>query len=306
MEQIILNTNLRFVTAGLSAEQKGELFQALLEGNGEVLFGEVLNIYQYIITLQEEISNKKKRMRELGKQGALLRWKKKEAETADLFDDLKDVDSDAIAMLSKRKEPKENNINKNINIKKSFVFSEKQTEKRIENTLVDMPFGPPPVEEVREFVQEEGLCVEAETFVDFYESHGWKVGQTEIKNWKATVRLWHRRAVKEGRGRGGGVGLATKSGMENKGDGKNCCEVSCNGRRRGTRKEEDETYWHELMEQVRFAKLNSLPDEKARDEDGEVGAYEGDEFDRQDDGLELSPFARFMRRIEDNDILPEN
>ena len=64
-------------------------------------------------------------------------------------------------------------------------------------------FQPPSVAEVQAFVVAENLQLDAGTFVDFYDSHGWCVGKTAIKNWKATARLWHRRAVAEAATRGG-------------------------------------------------------------------------------------------------------
>lgn len=61
----------------------------------------------------------------------------------------------------------------------------------------DMPkekrFAPPSVEEVREYATEHGFAaVEAERFCDFYESKGWMVGKTKMKDWKAAVRNWNR------------------------------------------------------------------------------------------------------------------
>jgi len=34
---------------------------------------------------------------------------------------------------------------------------------------------------------------DAQKFVDYYESNGWKVGRNSMKDWKATVRNWHRK-----------------------------------------------------------------------------------------------------------------
>lgn len=51
----------------------------------------------------------------------------------------------------------------------------------------------PSVEEVREYCFERGNSVDAETFVDFYASKGWKVGNAPMKDWKAAVRTWEKR-----------------------------------------------------------------------------------------------------------------
>ena len=35
--------------------------------------------------------------------------------------------------------------------------------------------------------------MDAERFVDYYSSVGWKVGKNPMKDWKAAVRAWSRR-----------------------------------------------------------------------------------------------------------------
>lgn len=51
----------------------------------------------------------------------------------------------------------------------------------------------PTVEEVAAYCRERGNSVDAERFVDFYASKGWKVGNQPMKDWKACVRTWERR-----------------------------------------------------------------------------------------------------------------
>lgn len=54
----------------------------------------------------------------------------------------------------------------------------------------------PTVEEVAAYCRERGNRVDAERFVDFYASKGWKVGNQPMKDWKACVRTWERREGK--------------------------------------------------------------------------------------------------------------
>lgn len=64
---------------------------------------------------------------------------------------------------------------------------------RKESILTDTKekkFTPPTVEEVAAYASEKGYHMEAERFVDFYASKGWKVGNTPMKDWKAAVRNW--------------------------------------------------------------------------------------------------------------------
>lgn len=51
-------------------------------------------------------------------------------------------------------------------------------------------FTPPTPENVTEYCREKGYQVDAERFVDFYESKGWMIGKNKMKDWKAAVRTW--------------------------------------------------------------------------------------------------------------------
>ena len=53
-------------------------------------------------------------------------------------------------------------------------------------------FTKPTLEEVRAYCQERKNCVNAEKFVDYYDSNGWKVGKNAMKDWKAAVRTWEK------------------------------------------------------------------------------------------------------------------
>ena len=53
-------------------------------------------------------------------------------------------------------------------------------------------FVPPTLENVIGYCQEKGYKVDAQRFVDFYESKGWMIGKNKMKDWKAAVRNWAR------------------------------------------------------------------------------------------------------------------
>lgn len=63
-------------------------------------------------------------------------------------------------------------------------MGEKKTEKR---------FSKPTLDEVQAYISENNFIVDAQKFIDYYESNGWVVGKTKMKDWKATVRGWERR-----------------------------------------------------------------------------------------------------------------
>jgi len=53
-------------------------------------------------------------------------------------------------------------------------------------------FHPPTVDEVEAYCLERNNKVNAERFVDYYTSNGWKVGKNPMKDWKAAVRSWEK------------------------------------------------------------------------------------------------------------------
>ena len=53
-------------------------------------------------------------------------------------------------------------------------------------------FIKPSLEDIRAYCQERGNAVDPETFYDFYQSKGWKVGNQPMKDWKAAVRTWEK------------------------------------------------------------------------------------------------------------------
>lgn len=51
-------------------------------------------------------------------------------------------------------------------------------------------FVPPTVEEVDEYCRSRNNTISGEAFVSFYESKGWLIGKSPMKDWKAAVRTW--------------------------------------------------------------------------------------------------------------------
>lgn len=54
-------------------------------------------------------------------------------------------------------------------------------------------FCKPTIEEIQNYCDERNNNVDATTFYDFYESKGWKVGTTPMKDWKACIRTWEKK-----------------------------------------------------------------------------------------------------------------
>lgn len=77
-----------------------------------------------------------------------------------------------------------NNNNKNNNI---YKINNKESKGKAAR------FTPPAREEVQAYIVENNFNVDAERFIDYYTANGWQVGKNKMKDWRATVRNWHRR-----------------------------------------------------------------------------------------------------------------
>lgn len=82
------------------------------------------------------------------------------------------------------KMPKEKENEKENDIKENNLTVVKEKRQR---------FSPPTADEVKAYCQERGNHVDAQRFVDFYASKGWRVGNNPMKDWKAAVRTWEQR-----------------------------------------------------------------------------------------------------------------
>lgn len=58
-------------------------------------------------------------------------------------------------------------------------------------------FIKPTVEEIRSYCESRKNGIDPQAFFDFYESKGWKVGNSPMKNWQAAVNTWERRKKQE-------------------------------------------------------------------------------------------------------------
>ena len=58
-------------------------------------------------------------------------------------------------------------------------------------------FKKPTLDSVKSYCIERNNNIDAEAFLDFYESKDWKIGKNKMKDWKAAVRTWERREVKQ-------------------------------------------------------------------------------------------------------------
>ena len=74
---------------------------------------------------------------------------------------------------------KDNNTSINNTSNKKEIYKEKR-------------FKKPTLEEVKEYCLERNNNVDAQRFIDFYESKDWMIGKNKMKDWKAAIRTWEK------------------------------------------------------------------------------------------------------------------
>jgi len=78
------------------------------------------------------------------------------------------------------------------NISSSYVEhmeNENENENLIEKKKVAR-FQKPTIEQLKEYMSEQGMNDIAENWLNHYEANGWMVGKVKMKDWKASVRTW--------------------------------------------------------------------------------------------------------------------
>ena len=114
---------------------------------------------------------------EKAKQSASKRWGASAMRTQS--------DRNANASVSNANASKSDANHKPLTINQEVLEIGKKTEQKKPTR-----FTPPTLDDVAQYCKERGNTINAQRFIDFYESKGWMVGTSKMKNWKAAVRTW--------------------------------------------------------------------------------------------------------------------
>lgn len=107
------------------------------------------------------------------RKAAQTRWSKADSEVQEQGSDAGVMQSDANAVRTDR----------------DYKTKDYKT-KDLDNSARKARFVPPTVEEVAAYAKEKGYVIDAERFVNFYESKNWMVGKNKMTKWKASVANW--------------------------------------------------------------------------------------------------------------------
>lgn len=73
------------------------------------------------------------------------------------------------------------------------IEKEKPSKEVKKKTASTKNFKKPTPDEVQAYCDERGNGYSGQAFCDYYESKGWKIGNSPMKDWKAAVRTWEQR-----------------------------------------------------------------------------------------------------------------
>lgn len=199
----VLYTEIIDVVMQLSNEQKGLLFQAILDyqnGKEPDLSDPIVRIAFTPIKQTLDRNNKKwelerQKRSDAGKKGMAKRWGKITNDNSVITPITNDKsvipvitnDNTAYQDITKITVNANANVNANVNENVNVIESRGKTR----------AFTPPSLEEVSEYCSERKNHVNAQTFIDFYTSKGWMIGKSKMRDWKAAVRTWERRETKD-------------------------------------------------------------------------------------------------------------
>lgn len=192
----------------LSYEEKGRLFEAMIlyasTGEKPDLPGNERFVFPWMkARADRDKEGISARRREAGKKGAASRWGEREAASVP---DESIVENDTENSKNDGKNGNDSNaifsdgkmaIKKEEGRRKKEEGKEKKEEGKGGINRARARFIPPTEEMVAEYCRENGINVNAQRFVSFYESKGWKVGKEPMEDWQAAVRGWVLRDAQE-------------------------------------------------------------------------------------------------------------
>ncbi len=148
---------------------------------------------QALTKKEEEITNKNNNSNETSNNQALTMAKKMDNKDNACYKPAgAQIVTEEIAEEGKNTPISDNNININLS-RYNIINKEKKEKVKEKKEKRDANFNPPTLEEVKAYILEQGYkLIDAERFLDFYQSKGWMVGRNKMKDWKAAVRNWGR------------------------------------------------------------------------------------------------------------------
>lgn len=189
MKKLIIWTNFDEAMEDLSWAERGRLFTAMLQ-------------YAADDSKQPDvISGNEKFLWRVQRQSIDAQWEsyRKQCDRADVARSNNPKNTDISQNVSNVRSDtsevrnEESEISTNI-IKDQYQDQEKKRKAKDKKTEGGTRFCAPSVEEVKAYCLERGNGIDPQAFIDFYQARNWHYGTTAIRDWKACIRTWEKRA----------------------------------------------------------------------------------------------------------------
>lgn len=199
MEYLKIWTSFAEIIEPLNDAERGRLFTAMLQyaATGEVVEFQGNERYTWPIAKQgiDQAAQKVETLRQNGSKGGRHPKAEESSENQTEANAVEENQTKPNESKTNHTEANES-LNVNVNVKDKDKDNDKDNGKGIREKRTR--FSPPTIEEVEQYCSERHNGVDAQRFVDFYASKGWKVGQNPMKDWKACVRTWEQRDDQRG------------------------------------------------------------------------------------------------------------
>lgn len=194
----------------MSDEQFGRVFRATMvyaqSGKMPEMDPLEMTAFMFIKWNIDKTNEKKAQTSEARSKAADAKWNKSDAkECKAMQSDAKDMQTDANGCKGLQTDAKtckdmQSDANAMQTDANDHMKKKKEEEKEditISNEIVSARAKrnkiPPDPDDVRTFVAEHGLNVDADAFIDYYAAQGWKLSNgVPMKDWQAAVRRWSR------------------------------------------------------------------------------------------------------------------
>ena len=188
MKYLKVWTSFRDVIQPLSDAEKGRLFDMMLqyaEDNTEPanFAGNERFTWPAAKQIIDLAAEKAEKLRQNGSKGGTAKSENMKALAND---------SNSYQSVAKDSNSYQTEANGSYKEKKRNYKEKECNDKESINIVPLKRFVPPTEDEVALYCIERKNHVNAQKFVDYYSSNGWKVGKNPMKDWKAAVRTWER------------------------------------------------------------------------------------------------------------------
>lgn len=174
----------RYNTSTESVKQVIYKYDLFVVEEDRIFFSESLN------RRMAEVEARALRRSEVAKMGAATRWQRSK-------DDAEAMPKQCLSITEAMPTDSISNANQcQYKSKSKYKLKDKENTHIVctKESATSVRFTPPSIEDVRMYVREESLDIDAEEFMDYGIANGWKLSNgNPMKDWRATLRQWHRR-----------------------------------------------------------------------------------------------------------------